>query len=235
VQFLVGIGTHDLLHEPEEVDRGVRFGQLVSDLGLAAPGVAASGSASLAPLPTKDAPNLNWAGLGVRVGVARWTLSARGLASNGHIGDLNATVQMLTPTLHLGGDRYFVKIDLPIGASDNLKLYGLGFYPVNYGYFIAPIHLFPYASLGLAFNYAVLHAEGPNPSRSGLLTEARAALGIKWRPIPFVCMSFEVGYSPLAAGFVGSVSPPMEGGPATITGMGGIGPAWDMSVGIELL
>jgi hypothetical protein len=217
-------------------------GEKAFPTGPSAPGAPDSDSAVPDHASTKATPALNWAGLGVRFGVAWWTLSAVRFSPDQHIGNLNKTLTMLNPTIHFGGDGYFVKIDGAIGAGDHLKIYGLGFYPLNYGYFIAPAHLFPYASLGMAVNIGVLSADGTNPSGWGALAEyPRAALGVKWRPIPFLCGSVEVGYSPRAAGLMGNISRPTEGDPSmagsspTLSGKGGTGRAFDVSIGIELL
>jgi hypothetical protein len=201
--------------------------------GPGAPSVPPSGSDGQLQVRPPDPPNLNWAGLGVRFGVARWTLSSRGLPLASST-DLNATLKVLTPTVHLGGDRHFVKIDFVIGTGDDLKLYGLGFYPLSYGYFIAPVHLFPYGSLGGTLNFAVQAAGGTSPSRMGLLAQGRGALGVKWRPISSFCGSIEVGYSPRAAGLLASASSATSDSQA-ISAVGGTGRVWDLSLGIELL
>jgi hypothetical protein len=201
--------------------------------GPASPILPSPGGDARPQVRPADPPNLNWAGLGVRFGIAWWTLSSRGLPVEDSA-DLNVTLKVLTPTLHLGGDRRFVKIDFVIGAGDELKLYGLGFYPLSYGYFIAPIRLFPYGALGGTLNYATQSADRTNPSRMGLLVQSRVALGAKWRPIPSICGSIEVGYSPWAAGALGS-APSTTTGSQAISLVGGTGRVWDVSVGIELL
>ena len=224
-----------------------------------------------APAQVAQKPHeLGWAGLGVRFGFTSFDLSAspwressrllgesidgtvdglssgRGkttfgeeLASGFH--DFQASMKTITPSLHLGGDGYFFKIEAPIGFSSEFRSFGLGLYPINYGFFIPSAGLFPYFTAGLAFHRFTGEAFG-EPA-SGGLGQARAALGMKWRAKGKIGLSLEVGYS-AAIGALASDSaieqalnkdkaPEGKKGPKPVKI--GVGRTFDLTFGIEML
>ena len=184
------------------------------------------------------AAEMGWVGLGVRVGYAEQNLKAasvpfvgskltkilndanntidRNNASRGTnqphyvMRDLNLQSSMLevTPSIHLGGDGYFTKLEFPIGLSAALKTIGFGVYPVNFGLFIPGTDLFPYGSAGLVFNYATSSEFTPTQGAAikvnakGGVFEARLALGLKSFVADSLAVGLELGYSPFALGAV---------------------------------
>jgi hypothetical protein len=219
---------------------------------IASPSVPAI-RATVSSQPPKSPLEMNWAGVGLRYGTASWSLRAEGLRgaiakaipSYGQgaanlVSDLNDSLRVITPTLHTGGDHFFFKLELPIGTSDTLKTYGLGVYPLNYGRFIPSLRLFPYITAGAAAHLVTgrQDARTDNSKAAGVVAQTRVSIGMKWRPISMISLSFDVGYSPWAAGFVGSRGETTSNiGPVSTnaSGKGGTGHMTDFSLGIEIL
>jgi hypothetical protein len=174
--------------------------------------------------------------------------------------DLEANLLQVIPTFHLGGDDYFFRFDVPIGFGDGVTSLGLGIYPLNYGYFIESIGLFPYVSLGTVLNVATASTyDGPSGkadvSQVGGIIQARAAVGAKYAFSDAFSGTLELGFTPWGiAGLVdtdkaekiakqGGPAPedvidfeklrPIDPGTAGRAGM--ISPAVDFSAGIEWL
>ena len=146
-------------------------------------------------------------GLGVRAGVAQATLKSTRLPRAAEVvsDDVNDTMALIVPTLHLGGDQFFFKLDVPFMRWDGGYTMGVGIYPLNYGHTVARGKLMPYASAGGAASVATMKPS-PNdrvqvPLRAVML-QARAAAGLKWRAVPGVAISLEAGFSPYAFGGV---------------------------------
>lgn len=212
-----------------------------ADMTGAPPAILESGST---PSPTRQ--RMGWFGLGLRLGLASTHLtppasvtSSVNQASGGtyNLNDLNvsSTSRTLTPTMHLGGDGYFFKVDAPFTFAAEYTTYGLGLYPVNYGRYLDRYALFPYGSLGAVGNI-IESRETNDPGTSnktiGALLQGRLALGMKYFPLRSFALSFEAGYSPFAAGIM--LLPPASGKDQTRP-QGGYGSVLDFSLGAEWL
>ena len=161
--------------------------------------------------------------------------------------DLSKTLFEVTPTLHLGGDFFFTKLEVPIGVSDDLKTYGFGFYPLNLGLYLPGVHLFPYGSLGGVATWAtsqqVTLSDGsviPTDS-SGVMLQGRVAVGAKLWILPGLALNGEVGYSPLAVGGVIRSGNPPTPAPGELpehpaaSVRGGVGSMINFAVGADWL
>jgi hypothetical protein len=129
-------------------------------------------------------------------------------------------LRLITPSLHLSGDGFFFKLEAPYGTSDQLTTYGLGIYPINVGYLIPRARLFLYGSFGLVTNIALFRADGVSASGGGMLVQGRAALGLKWRPVRYLCLIRRARLLALGGG--------LRGGRVEARGRAGLGlcPWW---------
>lgn len=125
-------------------------------------------------------------------------------------------------SLHLGGDHYFFRADSTYSWNNAVKMYGVGIYPVNYGWFFPSIGLFPYGSIGYDFAYVTTNAT----NEYGLVARGRLALGLKHHISGPFAYGVEIGYSPGVVGFLKA----RNGGPPT---RGGFGKTWDTSLAFE--
>ena len=150
------------------------------------------------------------------------------------IRDFNSTVATLTPSLHLGGDGYFFKMEGILGLGSDFKTFGGGIYPINYGLFVKQVGLFPYFSLGLAGHY--LTGKTRDMESKGLIGQARAAVGLKWCAFGWITVSAELGSSAVAAGIKDTgTGQESTMGNSKLDGVGGFGKSMDFSFGVELL
>ncbi len=199
-----------------------------------------------APPARDDARRMGWFGVGARFGYTQLHLvppaslvgsynSVTGSTSTAAEHTVTSTAMTVTPTLHLGGGGFFFKIDVPLSFASDYTTYGLGLYPINFGVYLPRVALFPYGSLGVAGSI-VQSRSTPDPTTSnkiiGAVAQMRVATGLKYFPISNLAVSFEVGYSPWAAGVM--LLPPGSGATATRT-EGGFGSIWDLSLGVEWL
>ena len=199
-----------------------------------------------APAHDDDGRRMGWFGVGLRVGYTQLYLeppaslvgsynSVTGSTSTTAEHTVNTSATTVTPTLHLGGSGFFFKMDLPFTFASDYTMYGIGLYPINFGLYLSSLALFPYASLGIASSLAQSHGT-PDPATSnkiiGAVAQVRAAGGVKYFPMQSFALSFELGYSPWAAGVV--LLPPDAGSNSTRT-QGGFGSVWDFSLGLEWL
>jgi len=235
------------------------------------------------PTKNVAAAEMGWFGIGVRLGYATPSLKAGDVPLVGKklsdaltnankmvdaynaaqgtnrphyaMDDLNLTARavQITPSLHLGGDGMFFKLEAPIGVSSELKTYGLGIYPINIAIGIPGIDLYPYISAGGVGTWATSTSFTPTGGQKlvvdakGLILEARVAVGAKLYLVPMVPLSVEVGYSPYAAGGVvdttrlNALKPP-SGTPTAAPKLpdspgaavrGGVGHMLNMMVGID--
>jgi hypothetical protein len=204
---------------------------------------------------------LMWAGFGVRMGSTSYRVTSGflraqarkvdatvdGFAKTGaqavglpaptvstdlsRVRDFSSSMTTLVPSLHLGGDGYFFKMDGVIGLGSGVKTFGLGIYPINYGYLIRPVGLLPYLSLGFAAHY--LSGKTTEMTSEGGLGQLRAAMGLKWCALDWVTFSAELGLSAAAAGIKDTrTAPGQQNG---LAGVGGFGKSLDFSFGVELL
>lgn len=175
------------------------------------------------PVPTPEAlSELNWAGFGVRVGMFKLDVSAENVplfndqvsealdAYNEVMGegaagedamDLKADLIQVVPTLHLGGDGFFFRLDLPVGFGDDITSFGLAMYPLAYGYYVESLGLFPYAAAGFGAHYATAGKVSANGakfdvSQSGAFLQGRFAFGAKYRAYSKLNAVAEFGFSP---------------------------------------
>jgi hypothetical protein len=123
--------------------------------------------------------------------------------------DLEGSLFMVIPVIHFGGSGFFYKFEFPMGFSATLNTYGIGMYPLNYGYYFEEIDLFPYASIGAVLSYASSKKFEPNSGGSidvnahgALIQGGRIAIGAKYRPIPHLSLGIELGITPYALGGV---------------------------------
>ena len=207
---------------------------------------AATVTTTAAPSPNGDARRMGWVGVGVRLGYTQVHLtppaslvgsfnSVTGSNTTTAEHTVNSTAMTVTPTLHLGGSGFFFKLDLPLTFASQYTTYGIGLYPINFGVYLRRAAMFPYGSLGIASSIAQSRST-PDPSTSnkiiGAVAQVRAAGGLKYFPMKSLAVSFELGYSPWAAGVI--LLPPAPGSNATRT-QGGFGSVWDLSLGVEWL
>ena len=214
-----------------------------------------------APAPATKRRELMWAGFGVRMGSTSYRVTSGflraqarkvdatvdGFAKTGaqavglppptvstdlsRVRDFSSSMTTLVPSLHLGGDGYFFKMDGVIGLGSGVKTFGLGIYPINYGYLIRPVGLLPYLSLGFAAHY--LSGKTTEMTSEGGLGQLRAAMGLKWCALDWVTFSAELGLSAAAAGIKDTrTAPGQQNG---LAGVGGFGKSLDFSFGVELL
>lgn len=207
---------------------------------------AATVTASAPPPSESDARRMGWFGLGLRLGYTQLHLappaslvgsynSVTGSTSTAAEHTVNSTATTVTPTLHLGGSGFFFKLDVPFTFASDFTMYGIGLYPINFGVYLPRVALFPYGSLGIASSIAQSRST-PDPTTSnkiiGAVAQVRAAAGLKYFPLKSFAVSFELGYSPWAAGVM--LLPPSTGSNTTRT-QGGFGSVWDLSLGLEWL
>lgn len=217
------------------------------DLGYDASTSPAATVTVAAPAPP-EARRMGWFGIGARVGVTQLRLTA----PTGIVNDLNqisgtstgadqfalrSNVTTVTPTLHLGGNGYFFKLDLPISFGSSFTMIGLGIYPINYGIYVERLAIFPYLSAGIVGSEMTSH-ETSDPGTShkliGGVVQARLAAGMKFFPLHGLALSGEFGYSPWTAGAV--ALPPGSGSGSNATHFeGGFGSVLDFSFGAEWL
>ena len=191
---------------------------------------------------------MGWFGIGARVGITQLRLTA----PSSVVGDLNqisgtsagadqfalrSNVTTVTPTLHLGGNGYFFKLELPISFGSSFTMVGLGVYPINYGVYLDRLAMFPYLSVGAVGSEVTSH-ETADPGTShkliGGVVQARVATGVKFFPFRGLALSGEFGYSPWTAGAV--ALPPDSGSGSDATHFeGGFGSVLDFSFGAEWL
>jgi hypothetical protein len=181
---------------------------------------------------------------GVRMGEAQFALSAQSLSLNGvPVDDWSETGRQVVPTFCVGGDGYFMKLDLPLLRTSTTTSYGLGLYPLNFGHLFKSTGLFPFASAGVAASVITLPGQGI----SGASAQARAAVGLKVRLWSGLALSAEVGYAPYIAAAVvdkqkmhdlvqGAIDGQSIDSPVgTRAARGGIGRGLDFLIGIEWL
>jgi hypothetical protein len=212
----------------------------------AAQDAAATVTTTKAPSHDDDGRRMGWFGVGLRVGYTQLHLeppaslvgsynTATGSSTTTAEHTVNSTATTVTPTLHLGGSGFFFKMDLPFTFASEYTMYGIGLYPINFGVYLPGLALFPYGSLGIASSLAQSHST-PDPATSdkliGAVAQVRAAGGVKYFPLKSFALSFELGYSPWAAGVM--LLPPGAGSNTTRT-QGGFGSVWDFSLGLEWL
>jgi hypothetical protein len=91
--------------------------------------------------------------------------------------DLRTQLFLLTPTLELGGDGYFFKMEVPVGFGDDVRTYGLGIYPLNVGGHLTggkQQELAGYLSAGFVASYVTFPA---SDDAAGALLQGRLAAG----------------------------------------------------------
>lgn len=206
----------------------------------------AAATVTTSPQHPDEGRRMGWFGLGLRVGYTQLhleppatlvgsynTATASSTTTAEHT--VNSTALSVTPTLHLGGSGFFFKMDLPLSFASQYTTYGIALYPINFGVYLPRAALFPYGSLGIASSI-VQSRSTADPTTSnkiiGGLVQVRAAGGLKYFPMGNLAMSFELGYSPWAAGVM--LLPPAAGSNTTRT-QGGFGSVWDFSLGVEWL
>jgi hypothetical protein len=203
---------------------------------------------AVAPPAPPEARRMGWFGIGARIGVTQLRLTApasvvndlnqvSGTSADSDRFALRSNVTTVTPTLHLGGNGYFFKLDLPISFGSSFSMIGLGIYPINYGIYFAQLAMFPYLSLGAVGSEITSH-ETSDPGTShkliGGVFQARLAAGVKFFPLHGLALSGEFGYSPWTAGVAALPANSGSGSDATHF-EGGFGSVLDFSFGLEWL
>lgn len=235
-------------------------------------GAPANSEAAPTPVPAKSARStsrdLGWSGFGVRFGLFALDVSAESMPLVGdqvrevldaydQLGvsrtrlDLDVSLVQVIPTLHLGGDGFFFRFDLPIGFGDGINTFGFAMYPLAYGYFLESAGLFPYVAAGAGLHYATssqITVDGAKVevSQSGFIAQVRLAAGAKLRLVEKLNGILEVGFSPWTAAALWDIDEidtildgtwnagDIPGTPAEVV-RGGAGSTLDVSVGIEWL
>ncbi len=201
-----------------------------------------------APATPSSVRRMGWFGIGARVGITQLRLIPPASVVNDidqisggtAVADqfaLRSNVTTVTPTLHLGGSGFFLKLDLPISFGSNFTMVGFGLYPINFGIYFDRLAVFPYLSFGGVASIVTSHAT-PDPGTSNRLIggvfQARVAAGLKYFPLHDLALSGEVGYSPWTAGAVALPSDSGSGSNATHF-EGGFGSVFDLAFGVEWL
>ena len=123
--------------------------------------------------------------------------------------------------LHLGGDYYFVRLDSWYAWNNAVRMYGMGFYPLSFGWFIPSVGLFPYASGGVAvetLNWKITNEKG-------VLFKTRLSLGLKKRVLNRLGLGAEAAYSGNVIGAAAQTE--------AASLRGGTGNSWDIALSIE--
>jgi hypothetical protein len=207
---------------------------------------AIAGAKADRPAGGSDADDqaLRKAGIGVSGGVVMLRLSAdRALrAFGGSSGteladqtpagvasyDLHENLVEIAPSVHLGGDGFYFKVEAPLRQSATMRSYGAGIYPLNYGLLVPALHVMPTASAGVVLSYLAdrrTDAVGP-------LFETRVAVGIKFFPTRGLALSLDIARTPWALGALRGRGPDWWQRPDA---RGGIGNGWDLGVGVSWL
>lgn len=139
--------------------------------------------------------------------------------------DLHDNMLEIAPTVQLGGDRFYFKLDAPLRQSATLRGYGIGIYPLNYGYYVRPLRVMPSVSMGGVFSYL----KDRRTDAAGPLVETRVALGIKVFPTRGLAVSADVARTPWALAAVRGSGPEWWRRPDA---RGGLGDGWQFSVGL---
>lgn len=181
------------------------------------------------------------AGIGINAGVVMLRLSAdRALRTfGGESGtqladdaptsiasfDLRETLFEIAPTIQMGGDRFYFRMEAPLRQSATLRTYGVGFYPLNYGYYVPRWRIMPSASAGAVFSYLTdrrTDAVGP-------LVETRVSVGVKFFPVRGLALSMDVARTPWAIGALHGSGPEWW---RRADARGGIGTGWALGLGV---
>jgi len=142
--------------------------------------------------------------------------------------DLHENLLEIAPSIHLGGDGFYFKVEAPLRQSATLRAYGAGIYPLNYGLLIPALHIMPTASAGVVLSYLAdrrTDAVGP-------LFETRVAVGIKFFPAHGLALSLDIARTPWALGAVRGRGPSWW---QRSDARGGIGNGWGLGVGVSWL
>ena len=109
---------------------------------------------------------------------------------------IHAHVFWIAPAVETGGDRFFVRAELPIGIGEGVHTVGVGLYPINLAATLARRRAVAYLSLGGRASY--LGLDGAAGAVGGLV-QARAALGLRVGR-PHGAVAIELGWAPIALG-----------------------------------
>jgi hypothetical protein len=139
--------------------------------------------------------------------------------------DLHENMLELAPTVQLGGDRFYFKLEAPLRQSATLRSYGAGVYPLNYGYYIRALHVMPSVSMGGVFSYL----KDRRTDAAGPLVETRVALGIKVFPTRGLALSADIARTPWALAAVRGSGPDWW---KRADARGGLGDGWQFSLGV---
>jgi hypothetical protein len=199
---------------------------------------------SSAPGNRPAGPGQGVAGVGVRFGFGSMSLDAARLPMKSGLADsLNQQGVIVTPSVQLGGDGYFFKLDFPLAKMETFSAYGLGIYPLNYGHYFRKTGLMPYGSAGIVGSALTMPGQG----LSGAFGQVRVAAGLTYRVVRELNVLLEVGYSPWAAGVVvdkrktAELEQSANDGqsvdlmPGNRSAQGGMGNALDFALGVEWL
>lgn len=125
----------------------------------------------------------------------------------------------IIPTLHLGGEGFFMRVEAPLAFGESFRSAGVGLYPLGYGFSIPQVRLMPYIVLGGTASYAWVDATFKGPdyglpvpagappfpvgqsetiSQDGVLVQTKIAVGAKWFVLPRFPVSLEIAYAPYA-------------------------------------
>lgn len=141
--------------------------------------------------------------------------------------DLNFTESLKTLGLsaHLGGDYYFFRIDANHSWNSAAKLYGLGLYPLNFGWYFPRYGLFPYITSG----FAVDVVSSRRINETGVLARPRLGVGGKYRHSGWLGASLDIGFASGAVGALVAQGSDSE----ELRQRGGTGTAVDVTLGVE--
>ena len=142
--------------------------------------------------------------------------------------DLRENLTEIAPTIHLGGDGFYFKMEAPLRQSATLRSYGAGIYPLNYGLFIRALSVMPTLSAGAVFSYL----RDRSTDAAGALIETRVAVGIKVFPTRGLALSVDVAWTPWAAGALRGRGPDWW---QRTDAPGGIGDGWEIAAAVSWL
>jgi hypothetical protein len=139
--------------------------------------------------------------------------------------DFKESLTTLGLSAHLGGDYYFFRIDANHSWNSAAKLYGLGFYPLNFGWYLPRYGLFPYITSGFAID--VVSSRRIN--EKGALARPRLGVGGKYRHSGWLGASLDIGFASGAVGALVAQGSDSE----ELRQRGGTGTAVDVTLGME--
>jgi hypothetical protein len=110
--------------------------------------------------------------------------------------DLGAALLLVTPQLEVGSGVYFMRLEVPLGFSDAVNMYGFGVYPLGLQFPLGGSGAKAFVTVGGTASYASAQ------SAQGALLVGRTAVGVKFASDSHYALTVELGYGLYAVGGV---------------------------------